>query len=227
MYSPIPKPLLANLTLTPLSAAARRRAAFAILILGQVAPPAIMLITAIAIRQADGHSLLSDTFSDLAAQDALHPELMRVGMIGFGLAVAAFGAAVARLLPARVRFEDWALPAFGVAIVLAGVFRDYGGTPGAPRNREGFLHNSFGIVAIVSLLVAMLSVFISSKDCLPWRTVRTVTFMALVTVAVSGSFFMFGPATDRGAAELVLAGAALSWIYALARCAASAAHISA
>jgi hypothetical protein len=126
-----------------------------------------------------------------------------------------------------MRFEDWALPVFGVAVVLAGVFRDYSEIPGAPRNREGFLHNSFGILAILSLLVAMLSVFVSSKECLPWRTVRSVTLLALATVAVSGTLFMFGPATDRGAAELVLASAALSWIYALARCAASAAHISA
>ena len=216
MYPPFPQPMRRSGAVAWLRTAVAGRACQWGLCLGLVAPLAILLVGALAIRQADGHSLVTDTISDLSAQDSADPDLMRAGMIGFGLAMVAFGSAVALALPVTRRAERLALPVFGASVALAGYFRDHSEAAGVGKNREGFLHNTFGNIAIVSLVVAMFSVYVVSRDQPIWRTTRRISIVALVLVTVSGAVFSLAPVTDRGAIELVLACGALCWIFATA-----------
>lgn len=172
----------------------------------------IIPVSAIAALRARRHSLLSDTISDLAAQDAPSATFMRIGLILFGVCVLAFAAGIGQTVP-RSGTGLWiTLSVFGACVVLVGIFQDYSEVPGTARNREGYLHNSFGLLAIGGLVLSMVIAAVISSRSDQWRGLLPITSVCLLMIVVSGSAFTWGSERYEGLAELIVYGAALVWL---------------
>jgi hypothetical membrane protein len=179
---------------------------------GIAGPALVAVIAVVAAIRSPGYSPLSDTISDLAAQDAPHSLVMRTGLVIFGLLTIAFAAGLAASIAVRARFLQLLIALFGLCIVLLGIFQDYSEVPGAPRNREGYLHNSFGLIAIASLLGAMIVLGSVAREDPRWRPFAEVNRVTLLIVLITATLFLRGPKETEGLYELVLFGAALVWM---------------
>jgi hypothetical protein len=185
--------------------------------LGLIAPFLMIVVSTIAIGRAQDHNLISDTFSDLAAQGATSPGLMRAGMVTFGVLILGFAAGLGIAHPGYHRLMPVAVALFGASIACAGLFQDYGEARGAQRNSEGFAHNTSGVIAILSLLASMALAWAMGRASPALFRVRQVSSIGSILVLVASLVFNFGLTDIRGAAELVLYVAALTWIFSLAR----------
>ncbi len=205
--SPAPK--------SPLSA--HQRVTKALLWLGIASPVMIICLGLTAIGLASDHKLVSDTFSDLAAQDAPRANLMRFSMFIFGLSVSLFGFGLIRVYSDRNRASAYLVTGFGFAVALSGWFRDHSEVSGVPHNREGRMHNGIAILAICLIFAAMvvqLGRFTPSKD--QSRDSWLISLLLLV-VLVGGVVFAAGPAEMGGAAELSIYVAVLTFLVRQAR----------
>src|SRR5690606_18663784 len=103
-----------------------------------------------------GYSHISSTFSDAAAQGQPHPEIMGTGLLILAILLAFFAVGCFLAFPRynRMVFIPVFLTAF--AIGGTGMFHDYNRAPGSPRNLEGWLHNAFASLTILSAIAAIL-----------------------------------------------------------------------
>ena len=179
---------------------------------GIVGPVVVFVIAVIAAARTPAYNPIADTISDLAAQGAPRPLLMRVGLIVFGSLTIAFATGLPATMAARARLMRVFLSAFGVCVVLLGIFQDYSEAPGAPRNSEGFLHNTFGLISIASLLGAMLVLALITRADTRWRPLAESNYILSLIVLIAAVMFSWGPTRFEGLAELVLFSAALAWM---------------
>lgn len=183
-----------------------------------IAGPLLVFLTAVlAVTWSPGYNPLSDTISDLAAQDAPHPQLMRAGLIAFGLLTVAFAAGLATTVAVQAGLMHGLVSGFGLGVTLLGIFQDYSEAPGAPRNLEGFLHNTFGLVAIASLLGSMIILEMNTREDARWRPFAETNRVTMLIVLITAALFLRGPKRVEGLDELILFGATLAWMGRLAR----------
>ncbi len=158
------------------------------------------------------YSHISSTFSDSAAQGQPHPEIMATGLLLLGISLAFFAVGCFLAFPRynRLVFAPMLLTAF--AIGGTGMFHDYDRTPGAPRNLEGFLHNGFAVLAILSAIGAMLFSGLAARRQLNWSHLA----LPAVGFAVAAGFcgYLFETVSDSrdGLAERGFAMIALTWM---------------
>ena len=192
----------------------RARLAPALAWCGIVGPALIITITALAAAQSGTFDPVSDTVSDLAAQDAPDTLLVRAGMFAFGALTMAFAAGLAATLGESAPLARIALSTYGAGVALGGVFQDHSEAPGIPKNREGFLHNTVILIAIAALAIGMMAAVLTARGE-PTRTrFSSLSLALLLIILVSGSAFLLGPSAYEGLFELVTFGAALAWLVA-------------
>jgi hypothetical membrane protein len=159
-----------------------------------------------------GYSHLSGSVSDLAEQGRPHATVMRIGIFIGGLLLAAFAIGLASTLPVRRRAVTGCLLVAGLATVLASIFHDYGSYDGAPRNQEGLLHNTFGVIMITSMAAAMAFMVIVANESHAWQALLRPTLAFTTVVALAAGVFQSGPISIQGLAQRVLYLAALIWV---------------
>src|SRR5215218_3845151 len=121
----------------------------ALLACGLLAP--VITVTGIANMAArtPGYSHVSDTVSDLAAQGVPDAGIMVAGIVTVGILIDAFAYGLSRVIDPGGVVIWAALSVFGTAAAVSGLAQDYSEEPGSPRNLEGFLHNTFAIIAVI------------------------------------------------------------------------------
>jgi hypothetical membrane protein len=178
---------------------------------GIVGPVLIVLTTVIAAARAPWYDPIRNTVSDLTAQNVADSLLLRIGLLAYGVLTVAFAVGLGARLPVLAHFVRAEISLFGASVGLVGIFQDYGSAPGAPRNHEGFLHNTFGLIAIASLLCAMVAVYRIASRHRQWQLLRNVTTGSLVIISLGALVFSFGPDAVNGLVELLIYGTALGW----------------
>jgi len=108
------------------------------------------------------------------------------------------------------------LALFGSSGALSGLAQDYSEEVGAPRNLEGFLHNTFTIIAVAALITAMLLVARASKWTPGWQRMTRLSFAAAVGVAVGGLVFLVAPESIQGFVQRCIYFFAIAWLVATA-----------
>ena len=158
------------------------------------------------------YSHISSTFSDAAAQGQPHPEVMATGLLLLGISLAIFAVGCFLAFPRynRLVFAPMFLTAF--AIGGTGMFHDYDRTPGAPRNLEGFLHNGFAVLAILSAIGAMLFSGLAARRQLGWSHLALPAVGFAVAAGLCGYLFETVSDSRDGLAERGFAIVALSWM---------------
>lgn len=159
-----------------------------------------------------GYSHIASTFSDSAAQGQPHPEIMGSGLLLLGLLLGFFAIGCLLAFPRynRLVFVPLLMTAF--AIGGTGMFHDYNRAPGSTRNLEGFLHNTFAVMAILSAIAAILLSGLAAHRQLGWShlTLPAVGFAA--AAGACGYLFETVPDSYDGLAERGFAIAALCWM---------------
>lgn len=184
---------------------------------GVLSPSLIVILGTLAVAQADNHSLMSDTFSDLSAQDAPNPWLMRIGMLSFGTGAALFGRGLGAARVTAARILQPLLVVFGLSVVTAGLFRDHSEAPGVPHNLEGNIHNLAGAIAVLSVLLAMVTCAVARFRVKRNRTMLVLDLLLCTTVVIGLLLYTFGTKSREGAAESVAYVAILAWMFSTAR----------
>ncbi len=158
------------------------------------------------------YSHISSTFSDSAAQGQPHPEIMGTGLLLLGILLAFFAIGCLLAFPRynRLVFAPLLLTAF--AIGGTGMFRDYNRVPGSPRNLEGFLHNAFAILAILSAVVAILVSGLAARRQIGWSHLALPAVGFAVGAGLCGYLFENVSDARDGLAERGFAMFALSWM---------------
>ncbi|MCC6792234.1 MAG: phosphatase PAP2 family protein [Thermomicrobiales bacterium] len=189
---------------------------------GLAIPVVFLAFAWLAAIEVPDYDQMSGTISDLADQGQPTSATMRIGVVICGLLYALFTSALVPLLP-RLRWPIAAsMFATSVMVVLVGIFQDY--STGGPRNLEGFLHNSAGVVMTVGLLISIVLVGYVAYVDRNWRPLFWPSGICFEIVFLNAAFFMWGPAELEGLVQRVEIVAALSWLVALA---ATALHVAA
>jgi hypothetical membrane protein len=159
-----------------------------------------------------GYSQIASTFSDSAAQGQPHPEIMGTGLLLLGIMLAFFAIGCFLTIPRYNRLV------FGLQLICAaaiggtGMFHDYSRLPGSPRNLEGFLHNTFASLAIISATGAILVSGLAARRQPGWGHL----FLPALGFALASAFcgYLFQTVSDArdGLAERGFAAVALGWI---------------
>jgi hypothetical membrane protein len=159
-----------------------------------------------------GYSHISSTFSDSAAQGQPHPEIMGIGLLLLGILLAFFAIGCLLAFPRynRLVFTPLLLTAF--AIGGTGMFHDYDRTPGVPRNLEGYLHNSFAVLAILSAVVAILVSGLACRRQPGWSNLALPAVGFAIGAGLCGYLFENVSDARDGLAERGFAVFALSWV---------------
>ncbi len=179
---------------------------------GIIAPIVAMLLIGFAAMATPNYSEFSDTISDLADQGQPHGYLIRFDMFVFGLATIAFGLGLSAILPRWRIVTGMLFVIFGFSISMAGVFRDYGEGPDMPHNREGFVHNTFGVTAIVAIVIAMIATTSIGSRTREWRPLLWPSIAGIFTISASGLLFLWGPESLQGLVERVIYLSAGIWM---------------
>jgi hypothetical membrane protein len=176
----------------------------------------VVLIGTLAIAIAPTHNLRSDTFSDLAAEDAPHAWLMRSGMVLFGMTTIVLALGLRRHSAGAYHRVWWLILVFGLAVSSAGIFQDHSELPDVAHNREGNLHNLFGGVALVVIAITITVTGILKMRS-GQRSRAVYAFGTAVTVVLGALFFTFGPDRWNGLTETIAYVAILTWLVTTAR----------
>lgn len=169
---------------------------------GIIAPLAAVVLIGVAAVTTPNYDDFSNTISDLADQGQPHALLVRLNMGIFGVAVLGFGLAISSLLPRWHREFRALLVIFGLAIAGTAIFRDYGA--GMPHNREGFIHNTCGVTAIVAVVIAMVATTSIGSRAPEWRAVIWPSIFGIFSISVSGLLFLWGPESLLGLVERLM-----------------------
>jgi hypothetical membrane protein len=126
------------------------------------------------------------TVSDLAAQGLRYRWIMQLGFVGFGLLLNA-GLVYKLVSTKRVFYPDLLIMAYGLAVLLSGVFSTEPFLAGVSFSaREANLHSMFAQAAGVFFSIAILAYLIISPD--PGEKLFHTVFLILVI----GASMVFG-----------------------------------
>src|SRR5687768_6022702 len=166
-----------------------QRLTVALLCAGLLAPIVFAPFVIWAGMITPGYSHISSTFSDSAAQGQPHPEIMGTGLLILGILLAFFAIGCLLALPRynRLVFAPLLLTAF--AIGGTGMFHDYSRMPGASRNLEGFLHNAFAVMAILSAVTAILLSGLAARNQPGWSHLFLPALAFAVAAGACGYLF--------------------------------------
>jgi len=188
-----------------------QRLTAALLCAGLLAPVVFAPFVIWAGMVTPGYSHISSTFSDSAAQGQPHPEIMGIGLLLLGILLAFFAIGCLLAFPRynRLVFTPMLLTAF--AIGGTGVFHDYSREPGAPRNLEGFLHNTSAVLAILSAIAAILCSGLAARRQIGWSHLALPAIGFAIAAGLCGYLFENASDARDGLAERGFAIVALSW----------------
>ena len=163
-------------------------------------------------RVTPGYSQVASTFSDSAAQGQPHPEIMGTGLLLLGVMIAFFAIGCFLAFPRANRLVLTSLMITAIAIGGTGMFHDYSRQPGADRNFEGYLHNTFAVIAILSATTAILLSGLAAHR----QPGGGHLFLPAIGFAVASAScgYLFQTVSDArdGLAERGFAMVALGWI---------------
>ncbi len=179
---------------------------------GAIAPLLFVPLLILAGRATPGYGHMASTFSDASAQGSPRPEFMTAGLTLVSICLLLAGFGLARSMPRHGRLVQCGLFVSALSILQTAVFRDYNRSPWVPRNREGLLHNTFAIVAIFAILIAILTVVLAVRSDSAWAHLSMPGLTVLTIIALAGFAFTWGPDSHDGLAERFLAGAAFSYL---------------
>lgn len=182
---------------------------------GAIAPLLFVPFLLIGGYRTPRYGHISSTFSDAASQGAPHPVYVTMGLIAVAICLSMAALGLARTLPARQVLTAACLIVSAAGILGTAIFRDYNRAAAVPRNREGFLHNSFAIVTILAIELTILVIWNAVQQDDAWRHMAMPALFSFVIVALSGIAFNFGPDSHDGLAERILAGTAFVFLSAL------------
>lgn len=163
-----------------------------------------------------GYSQIASTFSDSAAQGQPHPEIMGIGLLLLGILLGFFAIGCFLTIPRWNRLVFIPQLICAAAIGGTGMFHDYSRVPGAPRNLEGFLHNTFASLAILSATTAILISGLAARRQAGWGHLFVPAFGFALASATCGYLFQTVSDARDGLAERGFAMVALSWIVVVA-----------
>ncbi len=191
---------------------AGQRLTVALLGFGVLAPIVFAPFVIWAGMVTPGYSHISITFSDSAAQGQPHPEIMGTGLLLLGILLAFFAIGCLLAFPRynRLVFTPMLLTAF--AIGGTGMFHDYSREPGATRNLEGFLHNTFAVLAILSAIAAILFSGLAARRQIGWNHLALPAIGFAIAAGLCGYLFETASDARDGLAERGFAIVALSWM---------------
>jgi hypothetical membrane protein len=191
---------------------AGQRLTVALLYAGLLAPIVFTPFVIWAGVVTPGYSHISSTFSDSAAQGQPHPEIMGTGLLLLGIMLALFAIGCLLAFPRynRLVFAPLFMTAF--AIGGTGMFHDYGHGPGAPRNLEGFLHNTFAVITILSAIAAILASGLAVRRQPGWGHLSLPAIGFAIAAGLSGYLFETTSNARDGLAERGFAVVTLSWV---------------
>jgi hypothetical membrane protein len=187
-----------------------------LLVCGFVAPVITVTVITIMAARMPGYSHVSDTVSDLAAQGVPDAGIMMAGIFIVGILIDLFAYGLLRVLDPGGVVIWAALSVFGTAGAFSGLAQDYSEEPGAPRNVEGFLHNSSTIVAAIGLISAMVFLARLSTRNPGWGRMIKSSVAAAVGVSVGGLLFLVAPESIQGLVQRFLYLVAITWLVATA-----------
>lgn len=191
---------------------AGQRLAVACLSAGILAPFVFVPFVLWAGWVTPGYSHIASTFSDSAAQGQPHPEIMGTGLLLLGILLAIFAIGCFLTIPRSNRLV------FGLQLICAaaiggtGMFHDYSRHPGAPRNLEGFLHNTFASLAILSATAAILVSGFAARRQPGWGHLFLPALGFALASATCGYLFQTVSDARDGLAERGFAMVALGWV---------------
>lgn len=191
---------------------AGQRLAVACLSAGILAPFVFVPFVLWAGWVTPGYSHIASTFSDSAAQGQPHPEIMGTGLLLLGILLAIFAIGCFLTIPRSNRLV------FGLQLICAaaiggtGMFHDYSRIPGAPRNLEGFLHNTFASLAILSATAAILVSGFAARRQPGWGHLFLPALGFALASATCGYLFQTVSDARDGLAERGFAMVALGWV---------------
>ncbi|MCD6033091.1 MAG: hypothetical protein K0S78_5273 [Thermomicrobiales bacterium] len=197
--------------ITQQNSQASQRLTGALLCAGLIAPVVFTPFVIWAGMITPGYSHISSTFSDSAAQGQPHPEIMGIGLLLLGILLAFFAIGCLLAFPRynRLVFVPLLLTAF--AIGGTGMFHDYSRMPGASRNLEGFLHNAFAVMAILSAVTAILLSGLAARNQPGWSHLFLPALAFAVAAGACGYLFENVSDARDGLAERGFALFALGW----------------
>ena len=179
---------------------------------GIIAPFVAIVLIGSAALVTPSYSEFSDMISDLADQGQPHGYLIRFDMFVFGLATTAFGLSLSAILPRWHVVTGILFVIFGFSVAMAGVFRDYGEGPNMPHNREGFIHNTFGVTAIIAIVVAMIATTSNGSKTDEWRPLLWPGIAGIFMITTSVLLFLWGPTSLQGLVERIIYLSAGIWM---------------
>jgi hypothetical membrane protein len=191
---------------------AGQRLAVACLCAGILAPFVFVPFVLWAGWVTPGYSQIASTFSDSAAQGQPHPEIMGTGLLLLGIMLAFFAIGCFLTIPRYNRLV------FGLQLICAaaiggtGMFHDYSRLPGASRNLEGFLHNTFASLAILSATAAILVSGFAARRQPGWDHLFLPAIGSALASATCGYLFQTVSDARDGLAERGFAMVALGWV---------------
>ena len=159
-----------------------------------------------------GYSHVSSTFSDSAAQGQPHPEIMGAGLLLLGILIALFAIGCFLTFPRWNRLVFVPQLICAAAIGGTGMFHDYDRSPGASRNLEGYLHNTFAVIAILSATAAILLSGFATRGKPGWSHLLLPAIAFALSSAACGYLFQTASDARDGLAERGFATVALRWI---------------
>jgi Protein of unknown function (DUF998) len=183
-----------------------------LLTFGIVAPVVTVIVITVMAARTPGYSHISGTVSDLAAQGVPDAGFMMASIFTIGVMFDVFAYGLSRAIGAPGVVVWASLTVFGTAGAISGLAQDYSETPGAPRNLEGFLHNTFAIVAVIGLTSAMIALAWIGRSMPGWQQMTLWSIVAAVGVSVSGLTFLAAPESMQGLVQRCIYFFALSWL---------------
>ena len=193
-------------------ALAGQRLTSALLCAGLLAPIVFAPFVIWAGMVTPGYSHISSTFSDSAAQGQPHPEIMGIGLLLLGILLAFFAIGCLLAFPRYNRLVCIPLLLSAFAIGGTGMFHDYDRTPGVPRNFEGYLHNAFAVLAILSAIAAILISGLAARRQSGWSHLALPAIGFAIGAGLCGYLFETVSDSRDGLAERGFAMFTLSWM---------------
>ncbi len=170
-----------------------KRVTLWLLTCGVAAFPLMAAFMLAATVVAPGYSHLTETVSHLGSADMSYPQVMNTGFVTYGLLMMGFGWGLYRFLRWRrgALLTGMLVTAFGVGILLAGVFPADGETGEATT--VGLAHTAGAVVAYVMLILAILSLVRFIKDDRHWGWFSSLALGVVPVSMALGITFCFEP----------------------------------
>jgi hypothetical membrane protein len=182
-----------------------------LLTFGIIAPVVTVTVIAVMAARTPGYRHVRDTVSDLAAQGVADAGIVMAAIFTIGIMVDLFAYGLLRAID-RNGVLIWAsLTVFGTSGALSGLAQDYSEEPGVPRNLEGFLHNTFTLIAVIGLISAMLLLAWMAPRMPGWQRMTKWSLVTAIGVTSFGLIFLAAPESVQGLVQRCIYFFAITW----------------